>query len=150
MEYNAKFFDELEVKELYKILKARLDVFLIEQKIPYQDLDDLDYESLHCFYVDNGKIEGYLRAFQVESGVVKIGRVLVRKRRNGLGTRLLKNSINEIKKRFNAKKIIIDSQKNVEDFYKKNGFKTVGEDFLEEGIVHIKMEIELKNERSKI
>ena len=150
MEYKAKFFDQLETKELYEILKARLDVFLIEQKIHYQDLDDLDYESLHCFYVDNGKIEGYLRAFQVESGVVKIGRVLARKRRNGLGTRLLKNSINEIKKKFNAKKIITDAQKHAEGFYIKNGFKTVGEDFLEEGIVHVKMEIELKNERSKI
>lgn len=146
MEYKAKFFDQLETKELYEILKARLDVFLIEQGIHYQDLDDIDYKSLHCFYIDKGKIEAYLRAFLVGDDIIKIGRVLVRKRKNGLGTKLLKNSINEIKNRFNVKKVIVDSQKYVENFYLKNGFKVIGKDFFEEGIMHVKMETELTNE----
>ena len=47
----AKHFNELTTKELYEILKARAAIFIMEQNIQYQDMDDIDYESLHCFYM---------------------------------------------------------------------------------------------------
>ena len=45
--FVAKTFDELSTKELYEILKARAAVFVVEQNIVYQDMDDKDYDSLH-------------------------------------------------------------------------------------------------------
>ena len=45
----SKYFDELTTKELYEILKARAEIFVVEQICVYQDLDDVDYRSLHIF-----------------------------------------------------------------------------------------------------
>ena len=45
----SKYFDELTTKELYEILKARSEIFVVEQNCVYQDLDGVDYRSLHIF-----------------------------------------------------------------------------------------------------
>ena len=49
MDFVAKYFQELTTVELYEILKARAQVFVVEQRCVYQDLDDVDYGSLHIF-----------------------------------------------------------------------------------------------------
>ena len=54
MEIKAKSFQELTTKELYEILKARTEIFVLEQNCVYQDMDDKDYESLHVFYEEDG------------------------------------------------------------------------------------------------
>jgi ElaA protein len=46
----SKYFDELTTKELYEILKARAEIFVVEQNCVYQDLDDVDYRSLHILW----------------------------------------------------------------------------------------------------
>ena len=48
-EFDIKKFNELSAAEIYEILKARSEIFVIEQNINYQDMDDIDYDSLHCF-----------------------------------------------------------------------------------------------------
>lgn len=42
MEFVIKQFNELTLDELYKILKVRTSIFVVEQNCPYQELDDLD------------------------------------------------------------------------------------------------------------
>ena len=37
-----KKFHDLDKLELYKIMQLRIDVFVVEQDCPYQDLDGLD------------------------------------------------------------------------------------------------------------
>ena len=64
MEFFAKTFDELTTKELYEILKSRSQIFTIEQNIHCQDMDDIDYNSLHCYIMDDNKVVAYLRAFE--------------------------------------------------------------------------------------
>ena len=141
MIFVAKTFDELTTKELYEILKARAEIFVVEQNINYNDMDDIDYKSLHCFLEENNKIVAYLRAFSKDENSVKAGRVLTLKHGNGLGRKLMENSIIEIKNTFNCKKICIDAQKHAEGFYKKFGFNVFSDEFIEEGIVHIVMEL---------
>lgn len=63
MEFFAKTFNELTTKELYEILKSRSQIFTIEQNIHCQDMDDIDYNSLHCYIMDDNKVVAYLRAF---------------------------------------------------------------------------------------
>ena len=36
-----KTFQELDKEELYKFIQLRIEVFVVEQDCPYQDLDDL-------------------------------------------------------------------------------------------------------------
>ena len=138
--FIAKTFDELTAKEIYEILKARAAVFVVEQKIVYQDMDDKDYDSLHVFWQEDGKVTAYLRAFGTEAGVVRMGRVLTLQHGQGLGGKLLNYALEEIRKRFSPKMIVIDSQCHAIGFYEKAGFEVRSEEFLEEGILHVKME----------
>lgn len=147
MNLIAKKFNELSTMELYEILKARSEIFIMEQNIHCQDMDDVDYKSLHCFFMDdNHKVAAYLRAYYPDekTDVVKIGRVLTLEHGNGTGRDLLEQSLNAIREKMKCKKISMDAQKYAVGFYEKLGFKTVSDDFLEEGIVHAVMELELQ------
>ena len=79
MNLIAKRFNELTTTEVYEILKARSEIFIMEQNICYQDMDDVDYDSLHCFFVEDNKVIAYLRAFYEKDNIVKLGRVLILK-----------------------------------------------------------------------
>lgn len=138
--FKAKLFSELNAAEIYEILKARSKVFQFEQNIRYLDEDDVDYSALHCFFEENGQVTAYLRAFP-ENGKIKIGRVLTITRGKGNGKHLMERGIEAARQRFGLRIITIDAQKHAEGFYKKLGFITTSDEFLEEGIVHVKMEL---------
>jgi len=139
---KSKFFDELTAREVYEIIKSRTEIFLLEQKIICQDLDDMDYDSLHCFYEENGMVIAYLRAFYMDDAKtsVKIGRVLTLNHGNGLGRKLMEESMAIIREKLPCEKLCINAQKYAAGFYEKFGFKIKSDDFLEEGVVHIAME----------
>lgn len=141
MEFIVKKFNELTTVELYEILKSRAQIFIMEQNINYQDMDDIDYRSLHCFLWENNKVVAYLRAFYTESNIVKIGRVLTLEHGNGLGKKLMEQAILEIKAKMNPSKISMHAQKHAAGFYEKFGFQVTSDDFLEEGVVHVEMEL---------
>ncbi len=143
MEFYKKWFNELETKELYEILKARTKVFIVNQNIVYQDLDDLDQESLHCILKKDNKIVAYLRAFKKDDRTVKVGRVLSLTHKIGLGKELMLKSIEAIKGKFGCNKIYISSQVQAKGFYEKFGFEVTSQEYMEEGIPHISMELKL-------
>lgn len=138
--FKAKLFPELTAAEIYEILKARSKVFQFEQNIRYLDEDNVDYNSLHCFFEENGQVTAYLRAYP-DGENIRMGRVLTLTHGKGLGTLIMERGVEAARKRFGARAIIIDAQKHAEGFYKKLGFVTVSGEFLEEGIVHVKMKL---------
>ena len=145
MELTSKKFNELNTKELYEILKSRAEIFIIEQNIHYLDIDDIDYDSLHCFFMEDNRIVAYLRAFYQndDKNIVKFGRVLTLKHGMGIGSDLIIQSLQVIKEKLKCKKVIVDAQKHAVGFYEKFGFVSISDDFLEEGVVHVAMELEL-------
>lgn len=140
MTFKAKLFPELTAAEIYEILKARSRVFRLEQNICYLDEDDIDYDSLHCFLEANRQVKAYLRAFP-DDGKIRIGRVLTITRGHDYGRLLMARGVEAARERFGARDIIMDAQKHAEGFYKKLGFVTTSGEFLEEGIVHVVMEL---------
>lgn len=140
MTFKAKPFGELTAAEIYEILKARSRVFQLEQNIRYLDEDDTDYDCLHCFFEENGRVAAYLRAFP-DNGKIRFGRVLTITRGQGHGRLLMERSVEAARERFGDHAIIMDAQKHAEGFYKKLGFVTTSAEFLEEGIVHVEMEL---------
>lgn len=145
MELKVKEFDELTTRELYNILKARALVFQLEENIRYLDMDGKDYESLHCFIEKDGETVAYMRAYTTDtSGVIQLGRVLTVLRGQGLGKRLLTESIPILKNRLEFELIRLDSQEHAVGFYKRLGFTVCSETFLEEGIPHVKMELRVR------
>jgi len=139
LDIKAKFFEELTTRQLYEIVRSRTEIFLLEQKIICQDFDGVDYEALHCFFEEEGRVVAYLRAYRAE-GAVKIGRVLSLTHGAGLGRKLMTEAMPAIKEKFSCNKIIVHAQKQAQGFYEKLGFTVTSPDYLEEGIPHVTME----------
>ena len=138
MEFKAKLFNELSARELYEIVRARQEIFLMEQRIVCRDFDGVDYNALHCFLWEDNKVVAYMRAF-MHDGEIRLGRFLTVRHGEGLGRRLMELSLPIVKASFNCDKISFHAQKHAEGFYLKLGFKTVSDVFLEEGIEHVEM-----------
>ncbi len=144
MELVVKSFSELTTEELYEIIKSRLHVFMLEQNIICQDLDDVDYVSCHCFFMESGRVSAYLRMFEGESkDTIMMGRVLTLEHKKGIGRELMTKTMEYLKEMGNYKKISLHAQKSAIGFYEKMGFSVVSDEFLEEGVVHVTMEYEL-------
>ncbi|MDP0488880.1 MAG: GNAT family N-acetyltransferase [Fusobacterium sp. JB020] len=145
MEVIIKEFRELTSIELYEILKVRAEVFVMEQEILYNDLDNKDYKSYHLMVKENDEIIGYLRI--IEAGVsyetMSIGRVLVLKseRKRQIGRKMLEKAIDYIKNDLKEKEITISAQFYLKKFYESLGFRAVTKMYIEEGIEHIKMKL---------
>jgi len=145
MEIIIKEFRKLTSAELYEILKERSEVFVVEQEILYNDLDNKDYKSYHLMMKENEKIIGYLRI--IEAGVsyetISIGRVLVLKseRKRQIGRKMLEKAIDYIKNDLKEKEITISAQFYLKKFYESLGFRAVTKMYIEEGIEHIKMKL---------
>ena len=144
MEFIIKSFKELDIHELYQILQLRSEVFVVEQDCVYQDLDFKDQKSLHILGVKNDKIVAYTRIFKPGDYFKNssIGRVVVAasERKYGYGHTLMKASIKAVEENFKTSTITISAQKHLKKFYKSHQFKQVGEEYLEDGIPHIKMD----------
>ncbi len=141
MKLNAKLFEQLTVAELYEILRARSEVFLLEQGIICLDQDGVDYRAMHCFFEENGKILAYLRAFPEENDprTAHIGRVLTTVRGKGLGKELMQKSLLALKQQWGCDRFLVHAQTQAAGFYKKLRFEKVSDTYLEEGVEHVTM-----------
>lgn len=138
MNFIAKKFEDLTVSELYEIVRARQEIFLMEQRIVCRDFDGVDYDALHCFLWENDKVVAYMRAF-MEGGEIHLGRFLTIRHGEGLGRRLMESALPVIREHFGCEEVSFHAQKHAEGFYLKLGFKTVSDVFMEEGIPHVLM-----------
>lgn len=141
MELVVKHFRELTAAELFEIYKLRVSVFVVEQKCPYQEVDEADLEAFHLYLKDDTGIQAYLRVLPkgATHEEVSIGRVIAVKRRCGLGTQIVKAGISVAKEQFGAERIDIGAQTYARELYEHVGFVQSGEEFLEDGIPHIPM-----------
>lgn len=143
MELIIKHFKDLTTDELFKIYKLRISVFVVEQNCPYQEVDDIDKNAYHLYLIEDNDILAYARVFSIDDSTMAIGRVIATKRRCGLGSNILQAAINLAKEQKLAKKIIIEAQTYAKPFYEKQGFYQISDEFLEDGIPHIKMKLDL-------
>ena len=137
--WTVKTFDELTGREVYEILRARAEVFIKEQGIHCVDPDTVDYKSLHIFAMGKESIYAYLRAYRVDDDTMKVGRILAVPHGVGIGTELMKYAIKVIPEKTGCKKIVMDAQKHAVAFYEKLGFEVTSDEYLEEGVVHVDM-----------
>lgn len=142
MTLHVKTFDELTNAELYAILKLRVDVFVVEQKCAYADLDGRDETALHVFLTDGNGIAAYLRVLPVGGyydDAAMIGRVIAARRGEGLGAEILRAGVDAVRSRFGAARIRIEAQSYAQGFYEKGGFVRCSDEFDEDGIPHVEM-----------
>jgi ElaA protein len=160
IEWQVKPFSDLTVEQLYDLLKARSDVFVVEQTCIYSDMDDIDKEpeTFHVIGYDapnahegsdkreaqGQKLVGTCRILapgQVYPGQAAIGRVLITEpfRHQGLATSLMKCAIAHCRAAWPNSEIKISAQQHLENFYQALGFKTISDMYLEDDIPHIAM-----------
>ena len=138
-----KSYNELTASELYDIYYLRQEVFVVEQKCAYQDIDGNDQSSYHIMAYYNKVLVAYLRI--VNPGVLyieaSIGRVVVKYnyRGKGLARELTNMAIEKIKLVYDKSSIRISAQQYLVPFYKSLNFRVIGNGYLEDNIPHIEM-----------
>ena len=112
MNFVAKNFGELSLTELYEILRARSQIFILEQNMHCQDMDRVDYSSRHYYLEENGEICAYMRVYYSDDKEteVKIGRVLTLNHGKGHGRKLFEVAVSDIKGPFKAEKITVNAR----------------------------------------
>jgi len=139
-------FPELTVDQLYEVLQLRVDVFVVEQKCAYRELDDYDrHEETRHFSGRNevGQLIAYARllppGLRYPEG--NLGRFVVKAdfRKQGIGHQLLQTALQEISRCWNKTPIRISAQDYLQAFYAKYGFIRVSDVYLEDGIPHVEM-----------
>lgn len=142
MELLIRHINELTSEELYKLIKLRIDVFVVEQACPYEECDNKDLESVHIYIKENEDIVAYLRVLPpgLSYEEASIGRVLVNPqyRGNGFGRQIMNEGINYCKTCY-PNNIKISAQAYLENFYESLGFIKVSNIYLEDKIPHIDM-----------
>lgn len=142
MELICKHFTQLTRDELFQIYKLRVAVFIVEQQCAYPEIDDADQVAWHLWLQDGDGIAAYLRVLPPGAtfDTASIGRVIAVKRRQGLGSRIVAEGIRAARERFGAQTITIEAQTYARALYERAGFVQTSEEFLEDGIPHIRME----------
>ena len=143
---HKKNFSDLSPFELYEILKLRAEIFVVEQNVVYNDLDDKDLNAKHLFIKDKKQsIIAYLRLLDagVSYKTASFGRVVVAKnmRKNGFATKMISFAIEH----FKGQDLTISAQVYLQKYYESFGFFAVSKIYLEDKLEHIKMT--LKNIR---
>jgi ElaA protein len=127
------------VATLYELLRLRVEIFVVEQKCAYPELDgrDTEPETVHLWAADRGEVVGYLRILVEPDGSARIGRVAVvpPARGTGLAGRLMVEALEHIA----GRPCVLDAQTYLAGFYSRLGFTVTGPEFLEDGIPHVPM-----------
>jgi ElaA protein len=141
-------FDELGVRGLYRALRLRAEVFVIEQRCIYLDPDGLDEHAWHLQGVGQGvgggdELFAYARLLppSIGDGAARIGRVITAPtaRGGGLGRALMSQALRECQKLWPGQPIELGAQAHLREFYGSFGFTPISDVYDEDGIPHIDM-----------
>lgn len=141
--WKIRPFSEITTEELYQILKARCDVFVVEQNCPYPDLDNYDQKAFHLWSEYKGDVLSYCRIFRpgIKYPDSSIGRVLTTESGRGknLGRQTVLYALQVIENQFKTSSVRISAQDYLLKFYSEFGFQDTGKKYLEDNIPHTEM-----------
>jgi ElaA protein len=114
----------------------------------FQDADNKDQQSYHVMGWHNNELAAYTRI--VPAGIsykeASIGRVVVSspKRGKGLARELMQQSINILYDLYSKSPIRIGAQLYLKHFYESIGFQQSSDIYVEDGIEHIEMLLQIE------
>ena len=143
--FSCLAFDELSLRQLYDVMVLRQEVFVVEQRCPYQDADGKDLRAWHVLgFEDEGSLVAYARI--LPCGVsypdhASIGRVVSSpdRRRTGSGRQLMAATLDHLARLLPDDPVKISAQSYLQRFYESFGFRVVGDEYLEDDIPHLPM-----------
>ena len=135
--------DELDSRTLYRILRLRSQVFVVEQDCAYLDADGRDLEpGAVLVWADPAPhgptVAATLRLLTDPDGSRRIGRVVTAPshRHLGLARALVEHALTLVP---TGDHVVLDAQVHLEQWYERLGFERSGPEFVEDGIVHVPM-----------
>ena len=133
-------FEELSTDQLYELLRFRQNIFVVEQRSPYPDLDGLDLDAWHLTARAEGALVGCLRLIPRP---LRIGRVAVASplRRHGLGRRVMDEALLRCREHHPGRFVALTAQAHLVPFSRGFGFEPTGEPFDDYGLTHVEMEL---------
>ncbi len=139
--WHIKRFDELTTDELYALLRTRSEVFIVEQKAVYQDLDGDDQAAIHLWKTEGGRIVAMARVTPAGKHLAEdsIGRIITAERGRGLGLELVGKALDVARTELGARRILIQAQQQAKGFYEKLGFVATSAPYMHEGLPHLDM-----------
>jgi len=145
LQWKCNQFQQLDNHQLYDLMKLRVNIFVVEQKCPYPELDDKDrnIETRHLMAYRDSSLIAYARLLPpgLSYPDVSIGRFAVESsvRNQGIGSLLMEKSLEKIAKLWPDQAIRISAQEHLVRFYEKFDFIKVSDSYLEDGIPHVEM-----------
>jgi ElaA protein len=133
---------DLSTAMIYALLRLRVEVFVVEQACPYQELDghDLDRMTRHYWLAPERVIEqpqATLRLLEPTDGQFRISRVCAARQARCRGgvRRLLEAALAEV----GDAPCVLDAQRDCVELFGAFGFVIGGAEFTEGGIPHVPM-----------
>ncbi|UQE73530.1 GNAT family N-acetyltransferase [Gordonia sp. PP30] len=135
--------DRLDAVTLYRILRLRVDVFVVEQDCPYPELDGRDLEpATRQFWCADDAGEPIATARLLRDDMpggweYRVGRLATAPSARGTGvtTGLMEAVLAEIGERPS----VLDAQSHLTGMYQRFGYAIDGPEFIEDGIPHTPM-----------
>jgi ElaA protein len=142
--FQIHHFDAIDKLLFYKAVQLRIEVFIIEQNCPYQDLDNKDLQAWHLVVMDkDATMLGTLRILPpgISYAEWSIGRVVnaQTERGKGLGKAMMLEAMRFIQEQKGGEAIRISAQEYLHQFYSSLGYVYTGKSYLEDNIPHIEM-----------
>ncbi|QLG88920.1 GNAT family N-acetyltransferase [Chitinibacter bivalviorum] len=138
--YHFGDFDSLT---LFKYLRLRQEVFVVEQACAYPDIDDLDLVSTHLLGWHDEQIVACLRLVPpgLKFAEPSLGRVISAPsaRGTGVGHILMEQALIGFEEQYPKMANRIGAQAHLQRFYAQHGFVTVSAEYDEDGIAHVDM-----------
>lgn len=143
--WELKPFADLTAREVHDLFKLRVDVFVIEQRCVYAEIDGLDPGASHlCGRDSTGALIAYARILPPNSdGLPHIGRVIVRadKRGSHLGRHLMHEALRAVDTTYGDMSCALAAQAYLVPFYASFGFIPTSAPYDWDGIPHVDMEL---------
>jgi ElaA protein len=143
LNWSFKKFPELNVYELYELLRLRSEVFVVEQSCVFTDMDNKDQLCEHLLGMKGDSLLAYARIVPpgISYAFASIGRIVVSEEGRGekLGRELLHVSLNRVESVYGQVPIRIGAQLYLKTFYESFGFIQTSDIYPEDGIDHIEM-----------
>ena len=143
MEWQVKPFAALSGREVHDIMRLRVDVFVVEQRCVYPEIDGQDPGALHVLgTTSSGTLAAYARILPPHvPEPPHIGRVIVHPDHRGqhVGRHLMHRALGALEQHYGSRRSALAAQAYLVDFYGSFGYSAVSAAYLWDGIPHVDM-----------
>ena len=141
--WSVKPFAQLTAKEVHDLMRLRVDVFVVEQRCVYPEIDGQDPEALHVLGYKGEQLVAYARILPPhEDGLPHIGRVVTASsaRGTGLGRAVMEHAIKAVEAYYGSRSNAVAAQAHLQRFYESLGYvRTSKEEYMWDDIPHVDM-----------